>query len=347
MKTKDMMTIDISAKTIVRLFVFIIIAWFLWSIRDIILLLVVAVLISSALEPMAARLQRFKIPRAISVLAVYFFFIAVVGLAFTLLLPPLISEFQALADNLPSIYEKLIVMVQGTGVFQNSPSVVESLQKNLLNVGQFLATTTDGIFSTTKTVFGSIFSILLTLVISFYLVISRDSLYSFVRSIVPNEHQLYTINLIKKAQQKIGNWLIAQVILGLIVGTLVFLTMWLLGVPYALALGLLAFCAEFVPVIGPTLAAIPAVLLALTNSWIVGIAALILFLVIQQVEAHVFVPTIMRRAVGLNPLATIIAMLIGARIAGIVGVLLAVPVATVITLFISDLLNAEKEELSA
>lgn len=129
MKTKDMMTIDISAKTIVRLFVFIIIAWFLWSIRDIILLLVVAVLISSALEPMAARLQRFKIPQAISVLAVYFFFIAVVGLAFTLLLPPLISEFQALADNLPSIYEKLIVMVQGTGVFQNSPSVVESLQK--------------------------------------------------------------------------------------------------------------------------------------------------------------------------------------------------------------------------
>lgn len=338
------MTIDISAKAFVRLLFFILAAWFLWFIRDIVLVLIVAVLIASALEPLAARLHKYGIPRAISVLTAYLFFILLLVIAVTMLMPPLVMELQALTENLPGIYDRLVSMLGRTGLIIGTPDILPSLQKSLLDVGQFLAKSSNGFFATTKTVFGGIFSVVLTFVISFYLVISRDSLYGFIRSMVPLEHQPYAINIIRKAQQKIGQWLIAQIILGLIVGTLVFLSLWALNVPYALAIGILVFCSEFLPVIGPTLAAIPAVLLALTNSWLIGLIVLVTFLIIQQIEAHILVPNIMRRAVGLNPLTTIIAVLIGAKVAGIVGVILAVPAATIVVLFFNDLLPNSKEE---
>jgi predicted PurR-regulated permease PerM len=344
MRTQNFMTIDVSTKTLIRVLLFILAVWFFWFVRDLLLVLLVAVLIASALEPLAARLQRFRIPRAISVLAAYAFFVVVLVLAITTLVPPLVAEIQALTENLPSLYERLVTVLGQAGVVFGVADVVPSLQKGLLDIGQFLAQTSNGIFATTKTVFGGIFSIILTFVISFYLVISRDSLYAFIRSIVPVEHQPYTVRIIKKAQQKIGHWLLAQIILGLIMSTLVFLGLWSLGIPYALAIALLAFFAEFVPVIGPTISAIPAVLLGFTNSWWIGVIVIVMFLIIHQVESNVLVPNIMRRAVGLNPLTTILAVLVGAKLAGLVGVVLAVPVATIISLFINDLLPSEKEE---
>jgi len=347
MRNTSFTTIDISANTLVKIIVFLLAAWFVWFVRDILLVLLVSVLIASALEPLVTKMQKFHIPRAISVLTTYIIFIAFIVLAITLLIPPLTMEIQSLADNLPGIYNQLVIMLGKAGVLIGQVDLLPSLQKGLLNMGQFLTQTTGGIFATTRTVFGSIFSIVLTFVISFYLVISRDSLYSFIRSIVPIEHQPYTINLIKKSQEKIGNWLIAQIVLGALVSIMAFMVLWLLNVPYALAIVILVFFAEFVPVIGPTISAIPAVLLAFTNSFWLGIIVLVMFLIIHQIEANVLVPNIMRRAVGLNPLTTIIAVLVGAKLAGIVGVLLAVPVATIISLFITDFLPSDKEELAA
>lgn len=347
MRNTSFTTIDISANTLVKIVIFILVVWFIWFIKDVLLVLLVSVLIASALEPIVTKMQRFHIPRAISVLVAYIMFIAFLILAVTLLIPPFTAEIQSLADNLPGIYNQLTIMLSKSGVIVGQVDILPSLQKGLLNMGQFLTQTTGGIFATTRTVFGSIFSIVLTFVISFYLVISRDSLYSFIRSIVPIEHQPYTINLIKKSQDKIGRWLVAQLVLGVLVSTMVFLGLWLLNVPYALAIVILVFFAEFVPVIGPTISAIPAVLLAFTNSLWLGVIVLIMFLIVQQIEANVLVPNIMRRAVGLNPLTTIIAVLIGAKMAGIVGVLLAVPVATIISLFITDFLPGDKEDLAA
>lgn len=347
MRNTSFTTVDISANTLIRITVFLLAIWFVWFIRDILLVLLVSVLIASALEPLVNKMQRFHIHRAISVLATYIIFLAFMALAVTILIPPFVAEIQALANNLPGIYNQLINMLGKTGIMVGQVNVLSSLQKGLLDVGQFLTQTTGGIFATTRTVFGSVFSIVLTFVISFYLIISRDSLYTFIRSIVPIEHQPYTISLIKKSQDKIGKWLIAQVILGIIVSTMVFVGLWLLNVPYALAIVILVFFAEFVPVIGPTISAIPAVLLAFTSSFWSGVIILVMFLIIHQIEANVLVPNIMRRAVGLNPLTTIIAVLIGAKMAGIVGVLLAVPIATIISLFITDFLPSEKEELAA
>lgn len=341
--------IDISSATLFRVVVFVVGLWFLWFIREIILLLIVAILIASALEPIVRWLQKFRLPRAVSVLLVYFIVIAVIGGIGTALLPPLISEVRALARELPDAYARLEALLGGAGAVLGTPEVISSLQEGLVSLGNFLARSTGGFFATTRSVFGSVFAVILTFVISFYLVVSRNNLVLFVRSLVPVRHHAYVLNLVERAQEKIGRWVIAQLLLGIIVGVITFIGLWSLGVPYALALALLAGFLELIPVIGPILAGIPAVLLGFTQSLLLGFLVLILYIVIQQLENHLLVPNIMRRAIGLNPLATIIAVLIGAKLAGFLGILLAVPVATILSVFFSDLIPAgrESDELPA
>ncbi len=344
MRNNSTTTFDISSSTLLRIVAFVLGLWFLWIIRDILLILLVSVFIASALEPLASRLQRFRVPRAISVLVAYILFVAIIVGIGTLIVPPLVTETQNLAQDLPNIYERYSSFLGRAGTLFGGETALSSLQQGLLDVNQFLAKTTGGFFATTRTVFDGVFAVVLVFVISFYLVISRENLYAFIRSVVPVEHQPYTIDLIKRVQQKIGRWLVAQLVLGVLVGVLVFVVLWILKVPYALALALLAFFGEFIPFIGPTIAAIPAVLLGFTQSFVVGIMVIVVYLIIQQLEAHVLVPTIMRKAIGLNPLTTILAILIGAKLAGFVGVLIAVPVATIIIAFLGDLIPANKEE---
>ncbi len=345
----DRFTLDLPASTIFRVVCILLALWFLWFIRDILLFLVVSVLVASALEPLAARLQGFHVPRPLSVLTVYAIVIVALGAVGTVLLPPLATEVRELARVLPDIYERFAQLLGDTGILLGTPQVIESLRTGLLNLGDFLTASAGGFFATTKTLFGSVLSVFLVFVVSFYLVVNRNGLVGFVRSLTPAEHQGYVVGLVERAQRKISRWATAQILLGVVVGVLVYVGLWGLGVRYAFALALLAGLLELIPVIGPIVAAVPAVLVGFTQGPLVGALVVILYIVIQQVENHALVPLIMRKAVGLNPLVTILAVLIGAKLAGFLGLLLAVPVATILAVFLSDIIPAgrESEELPA
>lgn len=345
----DRLTIDIPASSVWRIVLIVALLWFLWFVRDILLFLLVAFLIASALEPLAAWLASYRIPRPLSVLAVYAAVIALLGGIGSLVLPPLATEVRELARVLPDVYSKFTQLLGGAGVVLGTPAAVESLRTGLLNLGDFLTTSAGGFFETTKSLFGSVLAVVLVFVVSFYLVINRTGLVTFLRAVTPTEHQAYVIGLVERAQRKIARWAGAQLVLGIIVGVLSYIGLWSLGIRYALALALLAGLLELVPIIGPIIAAVPAVLIGFTQSVVVGLLVLLLYVVIQQVENHMLVPLIMRRAVGLNPLITILAALIGAKLAGVLGLLLAVPVATVVAVLLSDFIPAgrDSEELPA
>ena len=340
----DRVTIDIAGSAILRVAVVLLALWFLWFIRDILLFLLLAVIIASALEPLAARLQRFRIPRPLSVLAVYAIVIAVLSAVGSALVPALVTEVRELARVLPDVYERFTGLLGGAGIVLGTPEAIDSLRQGLLNLGDFLTASAGGFFATTRTLFGSVVAVFLVFVVSFYLVVNRNGLVSFIRSVTPLEHQAYVIGLVERAQRKIARWAGAQLLLGLIIGILVYVGLWALGAPYALALALLAGLLELIPVIGPIIAAIPAVLIGFTQSAFIGVLVLLLYVVIQQVENHALVPLIMRHAVGLNPLVTILAVLIGAKLAGFLGILLAVPVTTIIAVFLADIIPAGREE---
>ncbi|MBL7155340.1 MAG: AI-2E family transporter, partial [Candidatus Portnoybacteria bacterium] len=177
--------------------------------------------------------------------------------------------------------------------------------------------------------------------ISFYLAVQEKGAKRFLVSLTPNEHQSYLADLIERIESKIGGWLRGQLLLMFIIGCLTYIGLYFLGVKYALTLALVAALLEIIPYIGPILAAIPAVILAFFQSPFLALLVILLYIVIQQLENYIIVPQVMKRAVGLNPVVIIIVMLIGAKLAGLLGIILAVPVTAAAAEFLKDLQKRE------
>ena len=177
---------------------------------------------------------------------------------------------------------------------------------------------------------------LILIVVSFYLASQENGIEHFLRMITPVRDEEYVVDLWARASAKIGRWLRGQLLLGLIVGALVYLALTILGIRYALSLGLLAVILELVPIIGPILAAIPAVFLGFLSSPLLGFIVALVYVAIQQLESHLLVPVVMQRTVGLNPLVVIISLLVGAKLGGILGMFLAVPLAAAVVEFLTD-----------
>lgn len=333
----NVMKIDISSGAIFRVVLILLGFWFLYIIRDIVFMLFAAVVISSAIEPVANYFQRYRVPRAISVLVVYILLLAIVSAVVTLMVPPLAAQVGQLAQGVPTVIDQFDHWVGLLGL--NEEVAVAQLQDALNRFGEQLGNVGVNIFQQTRNVFSGLFTFLFVLIIAFYLVIEKDALKKFFRLILPRKHIAYTDRVVERIQQKIGRWVVAQFVLGIIIGVIVGLGLWALGVQYALVLGLLAGIMEIIPVIGPIIAAVPGVFVALSQGWVLGLATLVFYILVQQAENHLLVPNIMRKAVGLSPLVTLIAVLLGARLAGVGGVILAVPLATILSIFLSDLFD--------
>ena len=185
------------------------------------------------------------------------------------------------------------------------------------------------------------------LVITFYLTISKNGFRQFLEFIVPSKYHTNLLRMFSMSQKKVGLWFRGQLLLCSIIGILSFIGLLILGVQYALVLGLIAGISEIIPFVGPILGAIPAVVLAFIQSPIKALLVIILYIVIQQFENHIIVPNLMNRVIGLNPIVVIVTILIGGKLAGIIGAIVAVPVATVIVMLAKDFFQStqKKEEV--
>ncbi|MEK7134875.1 MAG: AI-2E family transporter, partial [Patescibacteria group bacterium] len=188
-----------------------------------------------------------------------------------------------------------------------------------------------------SSIFGGLVSFVVVLVVSFYLSLSRGALDDFLRSILPPQFEAYAHGLWLRAQKKMGRWLQAQILLSFIMALIVGIGLWILGVKYYFLIAVIVGVLEIVPYVGPIVAGGLATLLALSQSAILGLWTLVFFITIQQLEGHILVPLLIKKLVGLNPVAVILAMLVGAKLGGILGLLLAVPIAAVIDEFFDDL----------
>ncbi|MEK7134525.1 MAG: AI-2E family transporter [Patescibacteria group bacterium] len=328
--------IHISAGTIWKGIVIIALAWAVFLLRDLALILLTSVVIASAIEPAARWFIRYKVPRIPSVIAVYLAVIIVVAGIFYLLIPSLLSE----VTNLPDIISARISDISATvptslgasakvgGIVGNISDIVP-IGDALKNINTLIGIPA-GAFHAASAVFGGVFQMLLIIVISFYLSVQERGIESFLRIVTPSREEVYIIDLWRRAQAKIGKWMQGQIMLGVLVGILVYLGLTILGVKYALSLALLAVIAEIIPIFGPIIAAVPAVILGFLDSITLGLMVLGLYVIIQQFENHLIYPLVVRKVVGVPPLVVIISLLIGGQLAGFLGILLAVPVAAVV-----------------
>lgn len=325
-------TINISTSTILRFILIILGVVFLYLISSVLLTIFVAFIIAAAVDGPVDWLAKKGVRRLLATAIVYAVAISVFASALYLIVPTLAQQVGILAVNLPSYLTKLGANVQ---IIQEKIGI-DALQNVLDKASNQLAGATSNIFGTAINIFGGIFSFIIIIVISVYLVANDKALKDFILSISPSEQQSYVLSLVERIQNKLGAWLRGQLVLMAIMGVLIYIGLTILGVKYALTLALLAGLLEIIPYLGPVLSAIPAIILAFMQAPILGVLTLLLFIVAQALENHLIVPQIMKRVVGLNPLVIIISLIVGAQLAGVLGATVAVPIAATASVFLND-----------
>lgn len=327
----ERLTIDVSYKTLWRIAVWVVLFFVAFYVRDVLMVLLLSIILASVVEIPVQFFYRFKIPRIASVLIIYALAIFVFALVVYLLLPPLVVEIRNLSTVLPPFFYELA-----------DGSFLPQIHLNLENATNFLdlisgwVNSQTNILSALTSFFGGASSAVIAVVISFYLSTQEKGIEKFLHLVLPHERERYIIDLWRRAQDKIANWLRGQIVLGLCMGVLVFIGLKIIGIKYALILALVAAIFEIVPFVGPILAAVPAVVLAFLQAPILAFWTVGMFLIAQQLENHVLVPLVMRRLVSMNPVIVIIALILGAKLGGILGAILGVPVMSVVEEVVAD-----------
>lgn len=338
---KETTTISISSGTIIRI-VCILIAFFgLFYVRDFMVALLVAVVLASAVEVPVKFFSKWGVPRTVSVAGVFILLLILIAATVFVFLPPLADDIALFIKTLPKILESFRIFGRDMG-FKDISVGIADLSRDI-SKGQILSVIktslfgTSGFFATTSVVIGSVINFILTFVLAFYLALEEHGVQKFLRLIVPHHQEEYITDLWSRAQKKIGLWMQGQILLSLLVSLLVYIPMLILDMPYATLLAILAFTGELIPMVGLTLATVPALFLAWTHGGtsLLGIVALIYFIV-AQLENHVLYPKVMNKMVGVPSVLVIIAIVIGAKLAGIWGVLLAVPLASILMELVAD-----------
>jgi|SRR3989344_9576855 len=333
--------IEISPKTIFLVLGIGVLAVLVYMVRDIITVLIFAIIIASALEPILGYAQSKKIPRLLSLIVIYLLFFIFFAALIYILLPLVLDQLRDLSQNYSTYFGKIEEVI-GTVTFL--PGLSGNIHELLSQLTEQIPSFTS-LISYISAIFGGILSFVVVLVVSFYLSISRNALDNFLRAILPPQFEVYAHSLWVRAQYKMGRWLQAQILLSFIMALVVGLGLWILGVKYAFLIAVAVGMLEVVPLVGPIIAGGLATLLALSQSAVLGLWVLVFFIAIQQLENHILVPFLIKKLVGLNPVAVILAILVGAKLGGILGILLAVPIAAVIDEFFDDL--AKRKSISS
>jgi len=305
-------------------------------------LIFVAIILAAAFDPLVDWLQKFKIPRSISIIAIYIVAIFFVSWSIYLLSGPIAEQVWSISKSFPQFYSELQQTLSGT-VDLNTLFNQEVINSSLADLTKNIGKATTGIFSVLGSVFGGIISLLVVLVITFYITVEENGIKKFINSVTPVKHQPYISKLIVDIQHRMGYWLRGQMLLSIIIFIMVYVGLLLLGVKYALVLALVAGVFEIVPFIGPWAAAIPGVFLAFTQSPSKALWVAIMYLAVQQLENNLITPKVMGKSTGLNPLIVLVAIMVGAKLGGVLGALLGVPVALAVAVYIESLIGDKKK----
>lgn len=295
-----------------------------------------SIIVAAAMSPTIDQMARWKIPRAITILLVYLLLVAFVGALVYFILPPAVTQLRQLAEQLPtyfSYFQKFISSLHDFGVENH---LISDSQASLNTISDFLNNFTNNIFNTTRGFISGFTAVLTVFVLTLYLLLDENGIKNFFVALLPVKQKDQLVNIANKIGAGLGAWLRGQIVLGILVGIFVYVGLLIIGVPYALTLALLAGVLEIIPIIGPILSAIPAILIALSISPTLALIVTAFYILVQEVENKLLVPKVMQRTVGLHPITIIVVLLIGAKLMGILGILLAVPVASVVYIILKE-----------
>jgi predicted PurR-regulated permease PerM len=317
----------------------------LYQVRTVLMLVYVSGLLAIGLAPIVRAVERQKMlpvgtrrfPRWVAILTLYVALLSVlVGVGFAVV-PPLVAQAQALSRRIPDLFARAQQFLMDRGLIDHELTMTEALQKApsgvLSSGGDAVATVIGAVMGLA----GGVFGLLTILILTFYMLVESDTIFRRFVRLFPVEQRLRVATVSSDISMKVSAWLGGQLLLGAIIGVTATVGLWLIGVPYFFVLGLIAGIGELIPMVGPLLSAIPAIVVALTVSPGLALATAVFFLAQQQFENHLLVPKLMERQVGVSAVTVIVALLIGGSLLGIVGALLAVPTAAALQVIIDEL----------
>ena len=332
-----------------------------YHLRDTLFLLSFAMFLAVVIDPGVSFLERFGIPRGFSV---FFVYLAVLTLLFFLLvslIPIIADQIQVMASrmgesidafladptlHIPFVSAEMSASLNGMLRQLLADFYTGGVLQSMQQFGQQFSNAAQGsivfVVSLAGSVVQFVVKFILVLVLCFFFQIQKDGILRWARLLLPYRFRRYADSKTEAIHAKLAQWIRGQIVLSFSIGLLVFVALWILGMgEFALTLAVLAFFAEFIPVLGPIIAAIPSIFIGLAQFGpFPALLILVVYYGIQWCENNLLVPLIMHRAVGLSPIAIMFAMLVGVSfpetIHPVLGVLLAVPVATIISIFVQD-----------
>jgi predicted PurR-regulated permease PerM len=342
MKDDKILNISISTGTIVRGIVIILTFALVYFIRDIIVIVFVAALVASILEPLVRKVSKRAFPKALATLIVLFLILGFLGLIVGTLIKPIAIQTKGLVDQIQTYLQNFSETDSAISDWFTSNQFIFDKVKESAAAFEKSIVQSSNIFAFITAFFGSFATFILIIVLSYYMIVEEREIKEMIKRLLPRQYRSYLIDLFKRIQTKIGLWARGYLISAIIVWFLVLVCLIVLKIPYPLALSSIVFITSLIPMIGPLLAAIPAVFVAFFQSPLQAVLVAVCYEVISLIESYFITPNVMRRTLGLNPVVIIIVLLIGARFAGILGILLAIPIATALSVFIQDLINKNK-----
>jgi len=366
-KETNKLTINITPGSFFKGLLIILLFWFLFFIKDLVLVVLMAVVIASGIEPLIHWFKKFKIGRLPAAIISYIVIFAIfIWLMFSFV-PPILDEASTFLSTLPkyldsaTLWNPLNVTSSNVSVTQK---VAQGISEGISNPEQLLknvsvsnitgagfglgdlvkairdisANTAGGFVQIVSAVFGGLLSFILIVVLSFYLLVQENGIGKFLGLITPIKHEKYVVDLWQRSQIKIGQWMQGQLLLGVVVAVLVYLGLTILGINNALLLAVLTGVFEIIPVFGPILSAIPAILTAFVGGGITSALLVVgLYTIVQQFENHLIYPLVVKKVIGVSPIIVILALITGAKLAGFLGIVLSAPLISALMEFVDDI----------
>ncbi len=304
--------IQISFRMIVYTLLLVLGIYLIWISSELIYSLIIAFILMSAMRPLVTLIQRRGVSRTIAVFLSYLLFLAAIIFILFIVVPPIVLQIGTLISTLPVILQSL------------NPELAKVV--NISSLTQYLPNVTNQLFEVISAVFSNLLFIVSTLFFGFYFLLEEDIIKRFFMQFLAVKQAEQVSRIIDKAEERMSSWFWGELTLMTIVGFMTMIGLQLIGMNYVVPLAVLAGILEAVPNIGPVLSAIPALIIGMAQSPLLGISSIILYTLIQQLENNLIVPVVMKRAVGINPIISLVVLILGGKIGGVLGVLLSIPV---------------------
>lgn len=331
--------------TIAMVVLTVILLWAAYHARNVLLLLYVSCLFAVGFSPLVRLLERQKLlpvgsrrfPRWAAILSIYVIILGSLTVVGIMVVPPLVEQARGLYDELPRLFARGQQYLMDRGIIQHSITMREAVE-HAPGAG---SDAVGAVVQAITGIVGGVFGLFTILILTFYLLIDAETLFGSFLRLFPRARRARVSALSREITVKLSAWLTGQLLLGGIIGASAALGLWILGIPFFYVLALIAAIGELIPVVGPLIAAVPAIAVALTVSNQKALAVIIFFIVQQQIENHVLVPKIMEKQVGVSAVTVIASLLIGGSLLGIVGAILAVPTAAILMVLFHELTKDE------